>query len=398
MGAYLALSISESSVNAANNTSIVTVNLYYYGNGVSWSRLNPPGQITLDGTSYGFRHNFTKSRGAQWVGAASKTIQHESDGSKYVSVSASFTTGVSLGTMRVSNGATLTKIAVAPTIDTVTFKDFPIAMAAEWIQNIGKSIAGQALGGKMSILGQFAAAQNYGTGTGWHGVSMTKILSEEATNFSLTYRQLMAVKNSGEIGAFAMYALDKSDNLVCGVEVTKSSVGTDATIKMIVGGNMIREQIIDIGENNPYFGTSQNATKTSLINKSNSNILFNCGGINGAYHSDALDRVAISKIEFRVLAYGTSPTITYNGIYSCKLTKNFTSWNDIPNTFTAGDILEINCQEGTVKLNGLDRPDLGALGNDWEKFVLRKGNNQIGLTYSHYASPKARLLYREVYL
>lgn len=110
MGGYLSLSISESGVDIPNNTSVVTVNVYYYGNGMSWNAESRPGTIYIDGYSYGFRHSFTTSTSSQWLGSASRTITHNSDGSRYVGCSASFSTDVSLGTISTSGGITLTKI------------------------------------------------------------------------------------------------------------------------------------------------------------------------------------------------------------------------------------------------------------------------------------------------
>ena len=67
-------------------------------------------KITIDGTPYSFSHDFTTSTSAQLLATKSKTITHNSDGSKSVSVSASFATGVSLGTLTTSKSITLTTI------------------------------------------------------------------------------------------------------------------------------------------------------------------------------------------------------------------------------------------------------------------------------------------------
>lgn len=116
MAAKLKLVLSESSVNVANNTSKVTAKLYYYGNGASYNYNNPSGTITIDGTSYSFNHDFTTSTSAQLLATKSKTVTHNTDGSKTVSVSAKFKTGVSLGTLSTSASKTLTKIARASTL------------------------------------------------------------------------------------------------------------------------------------------------------------------------------------------------------------------------------------------------------------------------------------------
>lgn len=110
-GGYISLELSESNVNTANNTSVVTAKLYYYGNGVSWSNDRQPYRIIIDGTAYSGTSSFSTSTSAQLLGTASKTVTHNDNGAKTVAVSASFTTGVSLGTLTTSRNITLTTIS-----------------------------------------------------------------------------------------------------------------------------------------------------------------------------------------------------------------------------------------------------------------------------------------------
>lgn len=110
-GGYISLVLSESNVNTANNTSVVTANLYYYGNGVSWSNDRQPYTIIIDGTAYSGRSSFSTSTSAQLLGTASKTVTHNDNGAKTVAVSASFATDVSLGTLTTSGNITLTTIS-----------------------------------------------------------------------------------------------------------------------------------------------------------------------------------------------------------------------------------------------------------------------------------------------
>ena len=114
--AYISLVLSESDVDTANNTSKVTAKLYYHGNGVSWSNNKKTFKITIDGTTYSGTDTFTTSTSAQLLGTKSKTVTHNSDGKKTVSVSASFATGVSIGTLTTSKSITLTTIARASTL------------------------------------------------------------------------------------------------------------------------------------------------------------------------------------------------------------------------------------------------------------------------------------------
>ena len=77
-------------------------------------------------------------------------------------------------------------------------------------------------------------------------------------------------------------------------------------------------------------------------------------------------------------------------------------WHDVQNKFNANDVLSIDCASASVKLNELDRQDLGALGNSWEEFYLMPGVNQIGFSWSEWVeeeyAPAFKLKYREVFL
>ena len=111
--AKIALTVSESNVSTANNTSKVTAKLYYYGNGVSWSNYQEPGSITIDGTTYSFTDTFTTSTSAQLLATKSKTVKHNSDGSKTITVKGMFngTHSSAVGKLTTSKTVTLTTIA-----------------------------------------------------------------------------------------------------------------------------------------------------------------------------------------------------------------------------------------------------------------------------------------------
>lgn len=116
MSAYISVSISESNVNVANNTSVVRVVVYYYGNGVSWNSGSPGGTIKIGSTSRSFSHSFTTSSSAQYLGEFSTTVSHNSSGGGSVSCSASFNTGVSIGTLSTSRTFTLSTIPRVSTL------------------------------------------------------------------------------------------------------------------------------------------------------------------------------------------------------------------------------------------------------------------------------------------
>lgn len=93
MAWWLDLGVIETDVNVVNNTSVVTVSLWIGWDYGSWAADNPAYSITIDGTTYSGTANFNTgqaSSGSQQVASHSKTITHNSDGSKYCAYSGGY--------------------------------------------------------------------------------------------------------------------------------------------------------------------------------------------------------------------------------------------------------------------------------------------------------------------
>ncbi|MGX8850108.1 DUF859 family phage minor structural protein [Amedibacillus sp. YH-ame10] len=121
MGFHLKLSLSESNVNIANNTSVVTVGVTCVANDSYSSAYNnntTSVSVSCDGQSGSFSvggYNIGLG-GSQYLGSKSFTIIHNNDGSKSISASATFYADNSwVGTPSASGSLTLTKIARAST-------------------------------------------------------------------------------------------------------------------------------------------------------------------------------------------------------------------------------------------------------------------------------------------
>ena len=116
--------VTESNVNINNNTSVVNVTAYLdklSGSGY-YSSDGKPWNIKIDGSTvasgnktYDFRNYTTLT-----LGSGSKTITHNSDGSKSVAVSAYFSSSPYLGSATVSATFNLTTIARASSISSIT--------------------------------------------------------------------------------------------------------------------------------------------------------------------------------------------------------------------------------------------------------------------------------------
>ena len=128
----------------------------------------------------------------------------------------------------------------------------------------------------------------------------------------------------------------------------------------------------------------------------------------GRYFTHTLPEIAnrpIHKIQIYMGQLGDRAVgnqyVTRNDVAQVIFQKmNVQRWRDVPNKFTEGDTFSADCRSGEVLHKGMPAHGLDALGNDWDKFSLKPGMNQIKCVHSDWAdqSPDYKLKYREVYL
>lgn len=253
---------------------------------------------------------------------------------------------------------------------------------------------------------------NYSTGANWHGASITRNIPADASgtvgaaNFVLSYAQKMSIGNgnaaTNEIGAFQVLAVTGSGDsrrIVAGVNVYKGGAGNKANLRFYVNNTVVKTVQISLAYNNEYF----NIAKTSSITKEGGKITFNIAGNKYVFNDAEIEETAVKQVTFTFTQFGTKQPLTYNGLYWAKFVKNnCRTFKDMPNKFSASDILEADCKSGKIYLNGVENASLGALGNDWEGFYLTPGLNQIGFSYSDFVAsayaPLIKVRYREVFL
>lgn len=259
----------------------------------------------------------------------------------------------------------------------------------------------------------YLAPTDFGTGDYFHGASITRVLPADAagdvgaTNFTLTYSQEMAIGRGSnatkQIGAFQVLLVSGSGTsrkVVASVQVHKSADGKKGTVSFSINGfSAVGKVDVDLSYNNKYFKSS----KTSTITKSGDSVTFDICGIKKTYRDADIASAVVTEVTFAMYKYKNRNPLTYNGLYWAKFVKhNCDTWKDIPNKFSAGDVVEADCKNGEIYLNGNLMPSLGALGNDWEEFVLNPGLNQIGVAHSEWLTgeyvPNFKVLYREVFL
>lgn len=249
----------------------------------------------------------------------------------------------------------------------------------------------------------FLGASSYGTGSGWHGASITRQVGADsagevgAQSFHF-YSQITVGTSEGatsQLGAFEVKLQDANGVNVAGIRIQKNKAGKSSDLLFYVNGQLVNTTVLDV----PYTLRERNF----YIRKVGSNVQFNFNSYMRHYTVAEITNLKATKVTYSLEQYGSNAAMTYNGVKTAKFTKlNCDTYKNIPNKFSANDVLEADCKEGKVYLNGIEAAELGALGNDWEEFYLTPGVNQIGVAYSDWVTdeyaPTIKVRYREVFL
>lgn len=257
---------------------------------------------------------------------------------------------------------------------------------------------------------------SYGNGSKWHGPSIRRIIPADAggvsgaTDFTFSFANsfdmrksnlsLMATDGIGVFQAVLVSGSGDKRSAVIGVELRKNSGDAMVELRFFVNKQQ-RAYASDLRRDKKF-----DLSKTSLIQKNGNTVKFDVYGIKFTFVVPDIADVVVNEVVFNFYAYGSTAAATCwvkNGLRLAKFVKhNCSTWNDIPNKFSANDVVEADCKTGSILLNGNETPGLGALGNDWESFCLTPGVNQIGFAYSDWVeaenAPKFKVKYREVFL
>lgn len=331
--------------------------------------------------------------------------------------------------------------AKSQTLTRQIFTSYNATVAAKWPINTGRTSSsavtatGTVVASKDAENIRMLVANSYGTGTEWHGPSITRTIPADASghvgakNFRLSYKQRMCMgqgkKDTKQRGLFQCLLVNVSGSkrtIVAGLSVNKNKTGKQALLKLYVNGKTVHTQYIDLTYHNKYFGYKKVVTEkikkkgkvikkkriiqpalSSTIRKYGKTVTFNIGGIKKAFKVSAIANTEVHEITFLMGKYASVTPLTYNGLFWAKfISDSCETFRDIPNKFSAGDVVEADCEDGEIYLNDARAPELGAPGNDWENFCLEPGTNQIGVAWSDWvpagSAPNCKIRYREVFL
>lgn len=300
---------------------------------------------------------------------------------------------------------------------------------------------GTATAGTLGGTDKALKASSYGatSNSQWHGITAKKTIPSDGGNPATTGAKNWEVhgtlkfasnktaktgkKEKGYLNIFVMGASEP----ITEVALTKNDGSDNGTVTIYVGGNKVKTfSSVDFSYYNKRFGFKKKSKDKRPCNfdiiKTDKKISFDIGGLTFSYNYVTED---IAKaVSFYLAQWGSKPVVSNMGIFAVKListsvaqTKTTQTWQeltqilDVENTFTTNDLLIADTSDGSVRLinataneesDGGTRPDLGALGNDWESFGLEQGTNTISMMYSDWVAdaykPTMTVRYRKRYL
>ena len=226
-------------------------------------------------------------------------------------------------------------------------------------------------------------ASSYGSGEHFHGPAVSALLTE-VTNFELAFQNYFEA-DIEEKGVFiaTLNRIGNSETVLASLVMEKSEDRQSMDVLMVVNSDIRKKVTFNL----PLSDAS------SRIAKEGSKIEFTVNGATYVIYDDSIEDVGIHKAGFLLGAYSSEETLTTNSLEWVRLT------ND-PGTFTLNDSVIADCRSASIKMNGVLRPALDVISNDWESFTLQPGINVIGTSYKATGTkiPKFKVKYREAYL
>ena len=150
-------------------------------------------------------------------------------------------------------------------------------------------------------------------------------------------------------------------------------------------------------KSNKYTGGTDG--KTISIQRNGFKYIFTIGG--EKYQYTNTNEFTITNISILFYKNRTTNELQRNAVNSFKFVSNPSddaSYKKEIKRLYNGDNVVVDVRTGQISIDGIVQNGYGALGNDWEEFLLNPGLNQIQCVYTDGAtSPEFKMKYREVY-
>lgn len=253
--------------------------------------------------------------------------------------------------------------------------------------------------------GNLRASSFGGHNGGWHGPSITKVLPADSSghtgskNWTISWKSLVSVEDPKELGDMEILVTGRNRmgtrvNLA-GLAIWKTHTGFREKIGLYSEGKMLRLFETSALDNTrhlpdyPYYNYE--------MSKFGSKLEFQSPTGRYEFVNPAIEEIEAIEVSVVFAAFtGWKPFKME--LANLRFRTHGVDWfEDIPNKFTKGDLIEIDCGSGEILLNNNPAPELGAIGNTWEQCYLEHGVNSLAFAYSSWAQcPDVSVRYRRV--
>ncbi len=239
---------------------------------------------------------------------------------------------------------------------------------------------------------------NPGSQTGFRGGMAELVLPPDsngdsgAVNFYAWFRLFTWTTTLGQTGVMQILFTDNNDKFVAGYGTLKDDkTGNIGTVGFWIGGDKKRQwkHIPYVANNGEQTGLKDNNT---MLNDNRGQLDFaKQGATLGFYWKGGhqtivvpeLEDVAIHKVKFFFGNWSTNPrgTMTHMVIRDFWCRKDFVNtWNDLPNRYKNGSVVEIDMASGNVSKDGISA--ITEVVNGTEPFSIPPGISQIKIIQS----------------
>lgn len=239
---------------------------------------------------------------------------------------------------------------------------------------------------------------NPGSQTGFRGGMAELVLPPDsngdsgAVNFYAWFRLFTWTTALGQTGVMQILFTDKNDKFVAGYGTLKDDkTGNTGTVGFWIGGDKKGQwkHIPYVANNGEQTGLKDNNT---MLNDNRGALdFFKQGSTLGFYWKGGhqtivvpeLEDVAIHKVKFFFGNWSTNPrgTMTHMVIRDFWCRKDFVNtWNDLPNRYKNGSVVEIDMASGNVSKDGISA--ITEVVNGTEPFSIPPGISQIKIIQS----------------
>lgn len=252
----------------------------------------------------------------------------------------------------------------------------------------------------------YTTPSGYGSGNSWHGASITKIVPTDENgkypvNWKCEWRFDFNTDGSEnpnpEIGHNSVTFIDGSDNIICSVVFEDNNPSYKRSDMAIYIG---KKRMWDTKNTEKFYVTGRgDSGPCASVEKIGDQITirFSYAGIQKSFTVENPE-AELRKITWYGAAYKNNPSIRNNLIRALNVKKhNVDKYEDIPNYFSTGDVVEISGETGEIFINGikdLDRSDMGS-----QPLLLSPGQHTLGIVTSSFASvPDVKVSFKERWL